>query len=242
MSEAPSVVAVGAHQDDVEIHCAGTLLRYLREENATITTVTISDGGLGFGHEPSRQKQEVSEIRDAEAAACAKAMGGQHFGLRAGEDGTLTYSREAVARLTDVLRRVGATLLLAPPPDDYNEDHNVASYVADQAAIMASAPAFETEHPPLAITPRVLYMDAVGGFGAQPTIYIDISDLIDEKAAVLSLYESQMENMASSRGWDLIDRTQKLDAHRGAQAGVRYAEAFRPAMQWPRIHCERHLP
>ena len=43
-----NIVCVGAHQDDIEVNCAGTLLKYRQKGEVNITIVSLSNGDKGF--------------------------------------------------------------------------------------------------------------------------------------------------------------------------------------------------
>ena len=76
-----NVVCVGAHQDDIEINCVGTLIKYQARGDVNITNVVISNGDKGAQYEPSIPYEEVSAMRNAEATAVAEALGGRYISL-----------------------------------------------------------------------------------------------------------------------------------------------------------------
>ena len=55
-----NIVCVGAHQDDVELNCLGTLLRYVERGDVRITNVTVSNGDKGGNFDPSIAHETVS--------------------------------------------------------------------------------------------------------------------------------------------------------------------------------------
>ena len=71
-----NIVCVGAHQDDIELNCLGTLLKYQQKGSVTITNVTISNGDKGGQYDLSMSYEEVARMRIAEATkVAAKAVG-----------------------------------------------------------------------------------------------------------------------------------------------------------------------
>lgn len=68
-----------------------------------------------------------------------------------------------------------------------------------------------------------------------PTHYVDISETFAGKQELLHLHRSQMTHMSRTAGWNLADYSAIVGAFRGLQCGVTYAEAFRPALTWPRF-------
>ncbi|MCZ7545702.1 MAG: PIG-L family deacetylase [Anaerolineae bacterium] len=236
-----NVVCVAAHQDDIELHCLGTLIKYREQGDVTITNVVITNGDKGGQFDPSLSYEEVAAIRHEEATAVAEALGGRYVCL--GEtDEYLRNTDETLNHLLDVLREAKADIVFAPPPVDYNTDHTIASQMAFQATMLAGVRTIFTAHEPLAAYPPVYYMDPVTGLDWQPTHYVDITAVFERKCALLRLHKSQMLNMQTSGGWDLVEYARIVGAFRGLQCGVEYAEAFKPALAWPRVRPGNWLP
>jgi len=235
-----NVVCVAAHQDDIELHCLGTLLKYRARGDVTITYVVISNGDKGAQYDPKMPYAQVAAIREAEARAVAEALGARYIGLGE-EDEYVRDTDELRNRLTDILREARADLVIAPPPVDYCTDHKVASELAFTACMFAGVRSIFTDHEALAQYPALYYMDALAGLESQPTHYVDISDVFERKCELLRLHKSQMKNMERS-GWDLVQYARIVGAFRGLQCGVAYAEGFRPALAFPRVRPGNLLP
>ena len=75
-----SVVAVGAHPDDVEGGCGGTLIK-LADAGCRVTMVSITNGDKGSFDEPDIDVVEVARIRDAESRAAAATIGATYVCL-----------------------------------------------------------------------------------------------------------------------------------------------------------------
>lgn len=237
-----NVVCVGAHQDDNELGCLGTLLKLLAtRSDVTITNVSISNGDKGAQYNPSMPYEEVAAMRNAEATAIAQAIGARYVCLGQSDE-YIHDTDEARNQLTDVLRAAKADLVLTHPPEDYNTDHVIAGQIAFHACLLASVRTIFTEHPPLDAFPALYYSDTVAGLGFQPTHYVDITDHFQRKCELLRLYKSQMTNMEQFGGEDLIGLASVLNRLRGLQCGVGYAEGFRPALAWPRVRPGCPLP
>jgi LmbE family N-acetylglucosaminyl deacetylase len=149
---------------------------------------------------------------------------------------------EARNWLNDVLRDANADLVFAPPPVDYNTDHMVTSQIAFHAVMLAAVKTIFTNHEPLPKAPALYYMDAITGLEWQPTHYVDITDVFEHKCELIRLHKSQMANMQTSGGWDLVKYSQVVGAFRGIQCGVEYAEGFKPALAWPRVRPGNLMP
>jgi len=236
-----NIVCIAAHQDDIEFCCMGTLLKYRQKGEAHITNVVISNGDKGSQFNPSTPYEEIARIRNAEATAVAEAIGGRYINLGQSDE-YIRDTDEARNQLVDILREAKADIVLTLPPIDYNTDHMVTSQIVFHATMLSNVVTIFTDHDPLPETPVVYYMDAIAGLEWQPSHYVDISDVWEQKADLLRMHKSQMANSTKMNGLDLVSFARKQDAYRGLQCRVEYAEAFRPALAWPRVRAGNWLP
>lgn len=236
-----NIVCVGAHQDDIEVNCVGTLLRYRQKGDVNITIVVVSNGDKGFQFAPSTPYEEVTRVRNAEATKVAEALGGR-FVCMGQSDEYIRDTDEARNQLVDLLREAQADVVFTLPPVDYNTDHMVTSQITFHATMLSFVPTIFTDHDPLSSCPVMYYMDAVAGLEWQPTHYVDITDVWERKCELLRFHESQMENSRKFGGFDLVGLSQVSNAYRGLQSRVQYAEAFKPCLAWPRVRAGNVLP
>lgn len=234
-----NVVVCGAHPDDVEIVAGGTILRLTQAGGHDVTAVVVSDGARGAATDIDPAEIVATRDREARAAAELAGMAYRNLGF---PDGVLEDSPELRQALVRELRAAEAELVIAPPPDDYNPDHIAVSHAVTAACLWAAAPGFTDEGPVLAAVPRLYYAAAIGGFGEQPTTFVDITDTFERKLELLRAHESQFALSSQLfQGVDLIRLASVTDAFRGLQAGVEFAEAFRPALRWPRVGADEAL-
>lgn len=239
-----NIVSIGAHQDDIELNCLGTLVKYQQQGAPgahTFTNVVISNGDKGAQYDPRTPYAEIARIRESEATAVANGLGGRYVCMGQSDE-YIRDTDEARNWVIDALREAKADLVFAPPPVDYNTDHMVTSQIAFHAVMLAAVKTIFTAHDPLPKTPPLYYMDAITGLEWQPTHYVDITGVFERKCELIRLHKSQMANMQTSGGWDLVKYSQVVGAFRGIQCGVEYAEGFKPALAWPRVHAGNFLP
>jgi LmbE family N-acetylglucosaminyl deacetylase len=235
-----SVLAVGAHPDDVEEGCGGTLAKFA-SAGTRVTILTVTNGEKGSFDSPDMTFEDVVQARMAEAIAAAEVVGAEYVSLGA-EDQQLFDTSELRYAFADVLRRVEADLVLAPPPVDYQADHVRAGQIALEAVHLSALPQIVLGHPALAHIPVVYYYDATIGLDFQPSFYVDISMEIDKKRAMVAHHASQIRSGKAEHGWDLLDLVEILGRFRGLQAGVKYAEGFQPCLRWPRLRALSAFP
>jgi len=232
------VLAVGAHPDDVEISCGGTLARYANG-GAEVTVVTVMNGDKGTWDLPP---EEISEIRRKECMASAAVIGAQWIGL-GHSDGTLVWDKELHVKLIQTFQQVDPDIIVTHAPDDYMSDHTETARAVTNASCYTVCPQFCAHGgKPGSKVPPVYFMDTVCGVGFAPQEYVDITDTLETKLAMYAKHVSQHKYLAEREGQDFFEVIRTVARYRGLQCGAGYAEAFCRYEVWPRIACARHLP
>jgi LmbE family N-acetylglucosaminyl deacetylase len=232
------VMAIGAHPDDLEILCAGTLARYVAEGHEVVMC-HIARGDRG-SYEHTRE--EIAVIRDEEARAAADVVGAGYLALGVA-DGEVNASDPAQRELvTEAIRQAHPDVVIGHSPDDYMTDHVEASRLAFDTSFLATLPLFETASPHLAEVPALVYMDTVTGNDFVPTEFVDISAHIETKLKALDQHQSQLRWLADHDGVDMLDQIRTVSRYRGLQCGAEYAEGFVPCNVWLRARTKRVLP
>jgi LmbE family N-acetylglucosaminyl deacetylase len=113
---------------------------------------------------------------------------------------------------------------------DYNLDHMTTCSLVRQCAMQAAFPMQKTKSAPISDFPAVFMAEPAGGFDFDPSHWVDISDVADEKLRLARYHKSQFDAFlhafGEGRGADAwIMGTAKK---RGDQCGAEYAEAFLP--------------
>ncbi len=239
-----NILAIGAHPDDVELNCGGTLAKYAaRGDRVFIATAT--SGNIGSA---TLSKEEIARVRKAEARASAEIIGAEYLCLD--YDDELFYEDVSVRMaFINLIRHCRADVILTHFPRDYNPDHELTAKIVRDVAVMIPIAKIETEEPPNEFIPSIWYFESAQGFGFQPTDYVDITDVYETKKRMLGCMESQKQWMAdnyASLDGDterFFDSMRIFAEFRGMQAGCRYAEGFLRAMDAYRGHMtERVLP
>lgn len=219
-SESVDVLAVGAHPDDIELGCGGTLLA-LPSSGRSFGLLDLTRGEAGTRGTP--------ETRAVEAAEAARILGARfREGLDLG-DGGLRTDREAELAIIDVIRRRRPRLVMAQLPDDRHADHVRAGRLVTEATFYAGLRSLVTAHP--AHRPQhVVYF--LSSFAAEPTFLVDVSAFFDRKLEAIRAYRSQFfdagasgpETYVSTQGFfeGITSRAQAF----GRIANVAYAEGF----------------
>ncbi len=222
------VLAVGAHPDDLECTCAGTLAA-LVQRGVEVHYAVATDGWCG-SYELSGP--EIAAVRLEEARRAAEIVGAAsfiHLGMH--DQGTET-SIERRRELVNLIRRLKVTVLLGHAPNDYHVDHRNSSQLLFAARCAAGVPNFADE-PPLERMPNLAFVDNEQGLDFEPHLWIDIGETIDVKRRMLAAHVSQVGLMRQMYDEDLLEMVERLCRYRGGQRGCEFAEAFRHCGSYP---------
>ncbi len=235
-----NIAHIAAHQDD-EGFALGTMLKYRRDPGNSLLFICMTNGDKGMSFDPSIPLQEAAEIRDREMRSVAEALQAEYICLGA-EDEFLFDSKEIRLKLIEALRAFKTDVLFTHWTQDYNLDHSITATITAQAAMNSIIASVQTESPPLSVTPKIFHIDVGEGYGFEGTHFVELDqELIDKKARIIRLHESQMQVMRKI-GPDFADMLVQRSADLGRRAGVPYAEVFRPCLLDRRIPLAGMLP
>jgi LmbE family N-acetylglucosaminyl deacetylase len=200
------IVCIGAHPDDPESGCGGTLARYVQAgHRVTVLYLTRGEAGIrGKSHE------EAAAIRTAECETACKILGAKP--LFAGQiDGATEINRERAQALLKLLSAEEPDVVFTHWPIDTHPDHQAAALLTFRAYLATSR-----RFP--------LYFFEVNSgsqtLGFAPTAYVDITATRDKKKAALFAHRSQ----DGERIYQV--HHEPIEIFRGRELGVAAAEAF----------------
>jgi len=231
------VLAVGAHPDDIEIFCAGTLARFV-QKGVQVTMVTVTNGEKGSFE---LSAEELAEIRKNECREAAKVIGADWIGMGY-PDGELIRSPDLHLQMIQVIQKANPDLIITLSPNDYHSDHVEVSKAVTNASFFGVCPQFSKDGVVCNGVPFVYFMDTTCGVDFVPEEYVDITETLETKLEMYSKHESQHRYLKEREGVDFTDIIKTTAHFRGLQCGAEFAEAFRPYRAWPRITTERLLP
>ncbi len=173
------VLAIGAHPDDVELGCGGTLAR-LASEGRSVGILHLTRGERGTRGTP--------EGRQAEAEAAAAALGAKAMDFLDCGDGGLRTGPVEEDSLIVKLRLWRPDLVLAPSPHDRHPDHTRAHQLVEAACFYAGL-RNRGEGEPFRPAAMFAYMqhDLF-----EPSFIVDVTASWETKLASLRAYRSQL--------------------------------------------------
>ena len=232
-----NVLAVGAHPDDLEILCGGTLAKYMKQGH-TVFMAHLCNGNMGG---KNITPEELAKIRDEESKKSAAIIGAEALGPIAG-DLDLYPTKEMRIALVDIIRYAKPDIIITHSVNDYMPDHTITGQLVFEAAFTATLPLYKTEYPAWEKITPIYYMEAMAGFGVDPSYFVDITEFFEIKKKMLLAHESQYKWLSGHHQSDPVKMIERISGFRGFQCGVEYAEAFSCAKLWGRITLNNLLP
>lgn len=199
------VVVAGAHPDDPESGCGGTIALYT-DLGHEVSILYLTRGEAGIR---GKSAQEAAAIRTQEAQkACAILKAKPVF---AGQiDGATEINRARYEEFRGILEAEHPDIVFTHWPIDTHRDHRAASMLVYDAWVAAHH-AFD-----------LYYFEVEQGAQTQlfhPTNYVDITKTADRKRASCFVHASQ-----EPEGWYQLH--DKMNQFRGMEAGCQLAEGF----------------
>jgi LmbE family N-acetylglucosaminyl deacetylase len=198
LSKNLKVLAVGAHPDDIELSCGGTLLKLKKEYDACIYTLIFSKGEL----------KSNPLIRAKEQARAGKFLGVFKSRLLNYKDGSILVDSNLVNEIEQLVKEYQPDLIFTHCIDDIHQDHRNIGW-ATLSATRRKKPAI------------LLYSSLFTRDRFTPNLYIDISKHLDQKLKLLSLFKSQESNEYMDPE---VIKAQARES--GLHSGCKYAEEF----------------
>ena len=219
------ILAFGAHPDDIELSCAGTLIKAVKA-GKKVGIVDLTEGQLGT--------RGSAKLRLEEAANAAKIIGASVRDNLGMMDGYFKNDDESRVKLIQKIRHYRPEIVIANVPKDRHPDHGRASEMVTEACFYAGLVKIETEwegKKQEAFRPGRLYY-YMQHFSYDFSFLVDTSDVMEQKIEAIRAFKSQFHNPHSKEPETVLTSPQFLehikqrDAEMGYSIGVKYAEGF----------------
>jgi bacillithiol biosynthesis deacetylase BshB1 len=215
------LLAFGAHPDDVELTCGGTLIRAVQQEYR-VGIVDLTGGETGTHGSRS--------LRADEAAKAADVMGVTERRTAGLPDAGLFNTNETRTVVVELIRHFRPRVVILPYPIGRHPDHRIAAELCRDASYLAGLrnyPAGGEPHRPA----KILYTLAYREDPVKPTFVVDVSDVFETKLAAIRCYASQFDGkMAAGEifpaGEDIYENVRVHCARAGSLIRVAYGEPY----------------
>lgn len=222
------LLAIGAHPDDVELSCSGTIISEIkRGKKAGILDLT--QGELGT--------RGTVETRYAEAAAAAAIMGVAVRENLQFRDGFFRNDEEHQLALVRALRKYRPDIVLANSTEDRHPDHGRAGRLIADAAFLSGLRKLETKddegRPQEHWRPRYV-LHYLQDWYHNPALVVDITDVFEQRMKAIAAYGTQFNTKPSDAGDpqtyistpDFFEGIKARARLMGKRIGVKYAEGY----------------
>ncbi len=195
------ILAIGAHPDDIEFGCGGTLVKYARQGHQVFLLVVTDGGGGGEAGLRRREQEDAARVLRA-----ARVFWGEY------PDTALPLGRDLIEHVEQVIGEVKPDFIFVHFPDDTHQDHRH----------LATSTITATRY-----TRNVLFYEGPTTQNFSPSVFVEIDSVIAQKIASLEAHRSQVCK-TNIEGLTILDIARSSAHFRGIQGRVRNAEAFMP--------------
>lgn len=219
------ILAIGAHPDDVELGCGGTVAKLI-SEGKTVAIVDLTQGELGT--------RGTNLTRAEEAANSAKILGISSRENLKMKDGFLTNSEDHQLQIVKIIRKYRPEIVLANAIDDRHPDHAKAAKLVSDACFLSGLVKIETvsegeNQKPW--RPKQIF-HYIQWKNIAPDFVIDISNFMEKKIEACLAFKTQFYDPNSTEPMTPISTKDFLESltyraqDLGRLSGVEFAEGF----------------
>jgi len=195
------ILAIGAHPDDIEFGCGGTLIKYARQGHEVFLLV-MTEGSAGGDSAIRHQEQEES----------ARILRARNLFWGDYPDTAIPLDRALIQRVEQVIREAQPDFIFVHYYDDTHQDHRH----------LATSTITATRY-----TRNVLFYEGPTTQNFSPSVFVDVDSVLEDKIATLQAHASQVSK-TNIEGLSVVDIARSSAHFRGIQGRVRNAEGFVP--------------
>ena len=219
------ILAIGAHPDDVELGCGGTLAKLI-SEGKKVAIVDLTQGELGT--------RGTNVTRAQEAASASEILGISARENLKMKDGFILNSEEYQMQIVKMIRKYQPEIVLANAVDDRHPDHAKAAKLVSDACFLSGLVKIETEldgENQKQWRPKQVF-HYIQWKHITPDFVIDISDFMEKKIEACLAYKTQFydpdskEPMTPIATKDFLESLTYRAQDLGRLSGVEFAEGF----------------
>ena len=219
------ILAFGAHPDDVELGCSGTIAKEI-SLGKKVGIIDLTRGELGT--------RGSVEIRNSESAKASEILGvtvRENLDMR---DGFFLNDEAHQLKIIEMIRKYQPEMVLCNAISDRHIDHGKGSKLVSDACFLSGLVKIETElngEKQQSWRPKVVY-HYIQWQNIEPDFVVDISQFIDKKMESVLAYSSQFYDPNSKEPVSPITSKNFLNSVKyraqdlGRLVGVEYAEGF----------------
>ncbi len=219
------VLAIGAHPDDVELGCGGTLAKLI-SEGKKVAILDLTQGELG-----TRGTNETRAIEAQNASTILGISARENLKMK---DGFLINSEEYQLKIVEMIRKYQPEIVLCNAIDDRHPDHAKTAKLVSDACFLSGLIKIETHFDEIIQKPwRPKHIfHYIQWKNIEPDFVVDISGFLDKKLEACLAYKTQFYDPTSTEPMTPIATKDFLESltyraqDLGRLSGVAHAEGF----------------
>lgn len=200
------VLAIGAHLDDIELGCGGTIAKHVKSNDRVCMYVLTDSEYAAYNNPPLRTKAVASE----EGQEAASILGVDNLICEELKTKKLRYSIDLIERINKVVDDLGADLVYTHWIHDVHQDHSAVGRATLNAA----------RHVPGVLMYRSNWYATNAPFNGN--FFVDISSTIETKIKAIKTHKTEYQKFGEK--W--IDFVKHQNRNSGIEMDVEYAEVF----------------
>lgn len=195
-----NILAIGAHPDDIEYGCGGTLLKYGKKGHKVCLLVLTEGEGSGEARVRKKEQQRAAQLLKAK-----KVFWGGF------KDTEIPVNKKAISIIEGVIKEIDPDEIYVNYFNDTHQDHRVVAHCVISATRYIK---------------RVLFYEDYTTCNFEPDIFVDIEDVLEDKVTLLRAHHSQVSRSYPTN-LDTVESVRAIANFRGFQGKVKYAEGFK---------------
>jgi len=176
------VLAFGAHRDDIELTCAGTMLK-LADHGYKTGIIDLTAGEMGTRGTPEEREKEAEESAKILMIQCRENL---YI-----PDANIEINMENKLKVVKAIRKYKPKIIFLPYWQDRHPDHAHASQLVSESAFIAGLSKLMPEIPRHRPEKMIYYMCH---YEFTPSFIVDITEQNDRKIKAIHCYKSQIYN------------------------------------------------
>lgn len=173
------ILAIGAHPDDVELGCGGTLAKEIKN-GKTVGILDLTKGELGTRGTDETRRVEANDAKNILGVAVRENLGIP--------DGFFLNDKENQLKIVEIIRKYQPDIILSNAPHDRHPDHGKGSDLVNTAIFLSGLPKIENG---LAAWRPKKHFHYIQWLPLEPHFVIDITGFVDKKVEACMAYKTQ---------------------------------------------------
>ena len=200
-----NVLGVGAHYDDLELGCSGTLMKHVQHGDS-VTMLVITDSSY---NNPNGDLIRAADVAHSEGLKAANIIGAELICLNY-KTFIVPFDEALTKEITRYIEELNIDTIFSPWTSDLHRDHQYAA----KCTLMAG------RHIKRFLMYRCNFYDTDKEFYGN--FYSDVSEVMDKKTEVIKAHKSELERVR----YKWLDFFKKQHENDGQKIGAKYAECF----------------